>query len=147
MCVILYFWKYKLKHQVKTPTPYRLPHKYLCDFIVQYRFYMPTEGGRKAGIPKQGYRPGFRYPVDETENPRYEQIWMIDPEFTDKDGKVIRDNTIELPVEGKARIRFVSERMRDMHKDYIKPGVKAFFAEGPIIVAECVVIEILPVMY
>ena len=109
-----------------------------CDFIVEYRFLSPEEGGRKTGNPAQGYRSDFMYSEDEN----LKKIWMIWPEFLDEDGQVILDKSIRVTAFGKAKMWIVNEMNQEFHKQKIKTGLKGFFMEGPHKVAECEVIQI-----
>ncbi|WP_291152445.1 hypothetical protein [Flavobacterium sp. UBA7680] len=109
-----------------------------CDFIVEYRFLSPEEGGRKTGNPAQGYRSDFMYSEDEN----LKKIWMIWPEFLDEEGQVILDKSIRVTAFGKAKMWIVNEMNQEFHKQKIKTGLKGFFMEGPHKVAECEVIQI-----
>lgn len=110
-----------------------------CDFIVQYRFFSPEEGGRKTGNPIQGYRSDFMYPEDE----KLKKLWMIWPEFLNDDGNVILNKSLPVHTSGKAKMWIVNEESVESHKGRITIGSKAFFMEGPNKVAECEVIQII----
>lgn len=134
------FWK--TKNILDEHTPYEQIRHRPCDFIVKYKFYTDKEGGRKTGTPIQGYRSDFMYVEDEVENKQECKMWMIHPEFLDKDNKVILDKTIRVPQTGKAQMWILNERLYEMHQKRVKVGQKGYFMEGRIKTAECEVIEI-----
>ena len=109
-----------------------------CDFIVEYRFFSPEEGGRKTGNPIQGYRSDFMYSDDEN----LKKLWMIWPEFLDNDDNIILDKSLRVPTSGKAKMWILNEALIELHKGRIKIGLKAFFMEGRHKTAECEVIQI-----
>ena len=118
--------------------PYEQNRNRDCDFIVQYRFFSPEEGGRPNGNPVQGYRSDFMYSGDE----KIRQQWMIWPEFLDNEDSIILDKSLRVPTSGKAKMWILNEALLELHKGRIKIGLKAFFMEGRYIVAECEVIQI-----
>lgn len=119
-------------------TPYQQIKNRECDFIVQYRFFSPEEGGRPIGNPVQGYRSDFMYSGDEKDR----QQWMIWPEFLDNDDNIILDKSLRVPTSGKAKMWILNEALIELHKGRIKIGLKAFFMEGRHKAAECEVIQI-----
>ena len=119
--------------------PYEQNKNRDCDFIVQYRFFSPEEGGRPTGNPVQGYRSDFMYSGDE----KVRQQWMIWPEFLDDEDNIILDKSLRVPTSGKAKMWILNEALIELHKGRIKIGLKAFFMEGPNKVAECDVIQII----
>jgi hypothetical protein len=119
-------------------TPYEQIRKKDCDFMVQYRFFSPEEGGRLIGNPVQGYRSDFMYSGDE----KSRQQWMIWPEFLDNEDNIILDKSLRVSTSGKAKMWVLNEALIEFHKGRIKIGLKAFFMEGQHIVAECEVIQI-----
>lgn len=118
--------------------PYEQVRNRDCDFIVQYCFFSPEEGGRKTGNPIQGYRSDFMYAGDENAK----QLWMIWPEFLDHENTIILDKSIRVATSGKAKMWIINESNLDLHKGRIQIGLKGFFMEGPHKVAECEVIQI-----
>ncbi|MTH17856.1 hypothetical protein [Flavobacterium sp. LC2016-01] len=118
--------------------PYEQNRNRDCDFIVQYRFFSPEEGGRPIGNPSQGYRSDFMYSGDENKK----QLWMIWPEFLDNEGNIILDKSLQVPTSGKAKMWILSESLIELHKGRIKIGLKAFFMEGRYKTAECEIIQI-----
>ena len=118
--------------------PYEQNRNRDCDFIVQYRFFSPEEGGRPNGNPVQGYRSDFMYSGDE----KIRQQWMIWPEFLDNEDSIILDKSLRVSTSGKAKMWVLNEALIELHKGRIKIGLKAFFMEGRYIVAECEVIQI-----
>jgi hypothetical protein len=119
-------------------TPYEQNRNRDCDFIVQYRFFSPEEGGRPNGNPFQGYRSDFIYSGDE----KIRQQWMIWPEFLDKEDNIILDKSLRVPTSGKAKMWILNEANQDLHRKRLKIGLKGYFVEGPHKVAECEVIQI-----
>jgi hypothetical protein len=113
----------------------KLAHK--ADFRVKYKFYTSEEGGRQI-MPHQGYRSDFWYP---NENHKPNEIFMIFPEFEDENGFILV-NDMGVKREGTARMWIVIPERRNYHKEKIKLGIKGYFKEGNISVAECEVIEI-----
>lgn len=108
-----------------------------ADFRVKYRFRKPEEGGRN-NIPYQGYHSDFS--IDGEENNRLYMVW---PEFEDKFGNVITDDSVPVPISGTAKMWIVRENMRPHHYGKINVGVIGYFREGRRKVADCEVIEIL----
>ena len=123
-------------------TPYEEMRNRSCDFIVNYKFFTEKEGGRKTGTPSQGYRSDFMYAEDVVENRNEWKMWMIHPEFLDKDGSILLDKTIGVAESGKANMWILNDAILEMHRERIKIGQKGFFMEGPNKVAECEVVEI-----
>lgn len=123
---------------MKAHIPYQQIRNRDCDFIVQYRFFSPEEGGRPSGNPVQGYRSDFMYSGDE----KIRQQWMIWPEFLDKEDNIILDKSLRVPTSGKAKMWVLNEALVELHKGRIKIGLKAFFMEGQYKAAECEVIQI-----
>ncbi|HRE78433.1 MAG TPA: hypothetical protein PLL09_11495 [Flavobacterium sp.] len=118
------------------PYEKRLGHK--ADFRVKYKFRSPEDGGRKTGEPYQGIRCDFSF-VGETEN----KMYMIWPEFEDREGNVLLCNDKSVPNQGTARMWIINNEMRPLHYDKIKIGVKGNFREGAMFSADCEVIEVL----
>jgi hypothetical protein len=119
---------------------YEVRLKHPPDFRVSYRFYDESEGGTKF-TPGQGYRSDFWYYHEEQPNPN--SIYMIWPEFEDEQGNVITDTEKRVNSVGTARMWVIVPKMRQMHRDRIRVGVKGYFMEGSRRVAECEVIEII----
>jgi len=116
----------------------RLGHE--ADFRVSYRFHTIEEGGRKI-IPYQGYRSDFWY--EHPEHSGTNQIFMIWPEFENKDGEIILYNDTSVLAIGTAKMWILVPQRRIYHRDKIKIGTIGYFMEGNRRVAECEVIEIL----
>jgi hypothetical protein len=123
-------------------TSYDTRFGHYADFKVAYRFYNLEEGGRKMA-PYQGYRSDFWYEHSEHST---KQIFMIYPEFEDKDGAIITNSEVSVPEKGKARMWILAPQMRSYHRDKIKIGLVCYFMEGPRRVAECTVIEIIDLL-
>lgn len=119
--------------------PYEVRLKHPPDFRVKYRFYNESEGGRKT-VPGQGYRSDFWYYHELQPNPN--SIYMIWPEFEDEQGNVMTETEVRVEPTGTARMWVIVPKMRQMHRDRIKVGLKGYFMEGSRRVAECEVIEI-----
>jgi hypothetical protein len=117
--------------------PYQEILKHPHDFVVKYRFYSRTEGGRHH-LPFQGVRLDFSY-ADKGLN--VEGVSMIWPEFEDVAGNVIVGEDARVPISGTARMWVINPERRPIHQERIRIGTKAYFMEGKP-VAECEVIEI-----
>ena len=115
----------------------RLKHQ--ADFKVKYRFYNEEEGGRKS-LPYQGYRSDFWY---DYKNHVSTNLYMIWPEFEDKEGNVILENDKSVPSSGIARMWIINSKTREYHRGKIQVGLKGYFMEGSRKVAECEVVELL----
>ena len=118
--------------------PYQDRNGRLPDFLVEYRFYTPEEGGRQMR-PFQGYRSDLHY---DGEDINEDGIYCIWPEFLNQDGSVIKKENVQVPEFGSAYmwILFFDE-MWEYHAKNAKPGRKCWFMEGPRKVAEAKVIE------
>ncbi len=121
-------------------SPYENKLGHAADFRVKYRFLLEKDGGRKT-TPRQGYRSDFWYYHETQPNPN--SIYMIWPEFENKQGEIILDETEIIENEGTARMWIIMPKMREFHKTKIVTGLKGFFREGSMNAAECEVIEIL----
>ena len=119
--------------------PYEQKLKHKADFRVKYRFYTKAEGGRET-IPRQGIRSDFWYPHKEH---KINALFMIWPEFEDKNGNIILENDRSVNIEGTARMWILVPEMRAYHQSKITVGIKGFFKEGNKSTGECEVIEIL----
>ena len=107
------------------------------DFIVIYRLYSQSEGGRKVTL--QHLRCDFMYDGD---NPKNDSIYMIHPEFSDANGLPYKEEAI-IPLEGKSAMWIlVPEMQKSIHQQRIKIGVKGYFMEGSRKVGEVRVDEI-----
>lgn len=118
--------------------PYQERNKRRPDFLVEYRFLKPEEGGRVT-LPYQGYRSDLHY---DGEDINKEGIYCIWPEFLTKDGSIFLDENTAIPEQGKAFmwILFFDE-MWEYHSKNAIPGRKCWFMEGPKKVAEATIIE------
>jgi len=106
------------------------------DFRVTYRLFTAEEGGRKMP-PFQGIRWDFCY-EDKAINT---STWMIWPEFLGLDGAVLSPGPI--PELGQANMFCLNPDARGFHRQYIQPGVRGYFVEGPRRVGVCEVVEVL----
>ncbi|MGI4866875.1 MAG: DUF433 domain-containing protein [Janthinobacterium lividum] len=104
-----------------------------ADFRITYRLLTKEEGGRKTPA-YQHIRWDFRY-EGRTET------WMIWPEFLDPDGKMVPNGPFS-PV-GQANMFIVNPERRQVHRQYILPGVRGYFVEGPTRVGVCEVVKVL----
>jgi hypothetical protein len=109
-----------------------------ADFRVKYRFYSEEEGGRQSP-PFQGYRSDFWY---DYQNHVRTSVYMIWPEFENTDGKIVFEVDKPINSTGTARMWIVSSKMRQYHRNKIKPGLIGYMVEGSRKVAECEVIEL-----
>lgn len=107
------------------------------DFRVTYQLYSQEDGGR-VRLPMQGVRFDFWY---ESEFHTQSGIFMIWPEFEDRDQKVLLEG--EVFKEGIARMWIVNSEMRIYHKERLQVGSHGYFMEGASQVAECDVIELI----
>jgi len=100
--------------------------KHPPDFIVRYRLYSPSEGGRK--VTYQHLRCDFMYAGDD---PAKDPIYMIHPEFLDASGRPVEEDVV-LPLEGKASMWILVPEMRaSVHRSRANVGVRGHFMEGP----------------
>lgn len=99
---------------------------YKPDFVVSYRLYSPSEGGRK--VTYQHLRCDFMY---EGDDPVKDGIFMIHPEFIDQDGCPLGEE-LPVPLEGKATMWVLVPEMRaSIHCSRITVGTRGHFMEGP----------------
>ena len=113
-----------------------------ADFRVRYRLYAPAEGGRK--VTYQHLRCDFMYRGDD---PKVDGIYMIHPEFLDRDGMPIREN-LPVPLEGYATMWILIPEMRQqIHRDRIEVGIRGYFMEGSRKIGELVVEDIIGLHY
>ncbi|MDJ1502595.1 hypothetical protein [Xanthocytophaga agilis] len=117
--------------------PYEEILKRKPDFRVTYQFYSPEEGGRLR-LPIQGLRFNFWY---ESELHTEPSIFMIWPEFEDRNQKVILEG--EVYKEGIARMWIINPVTIPYHKERLQVGSHGYFMEGRRRVAECDVIELI----
>jgi hypothetical protein len=98
---------------------------HLPDFIVRYRLYTPSEGGRK--VTYQHLRCDFMY---EGDDPSIDGIYMIHPEFLDESGNPV-DEDVSIPLTGRATMWILLPEMRTMvHRQRAEVGVRGHFMEG-----------------
>lgn len=76
--------------------PYEQFRGHKADFLVKYRLYAPSDGGRK--ITFQHLRCDFLY---EGDDPHTNGLFMIHPEFLDASGQPIAEG-IPVPLESTA---------------------------------------------
>lgn len=95
------------------------------DFIVRYRLYAPSEGGRKVTF--QHLRCDFLYAGDD---PARDGIYMIHPEFLDAAGEPLpKDRPV--PLVGRASMWILVAEMRAfVHRARLRVGVRGHFMEG-----------------
>lgn len=99
---------------------------YKPDFVVSYRLYSPSEGGRN--VTYQHLRCDFMY---EGDDPVKDGIYMIHPEFIDQDGRPLGEE-LPIPLEGKATMWVLVPEMRaSIHCSRIAVGTRGHFMEGP----------------
>jgi len=98
---------------------------YKPDFVVSYRLYSPSEGGRT--VTYQHLRCDFMYKGDD---PVKDGIFMIHPEFMDDNGHPLGDE-LPVPLEGKATMWVLVPEMRaSIHRSRIEVGTEGHFMEG-----------------
>lgn len=109
----------------------------LPDFIVEYEIAFCEE--LKNAKPHQGMRTDFLYATDD---PQCDGIYMIWPEFLDRNGLVITDTSpAAIALQGKANMWIVSDEMKPYHHQRLKVGTKGYWVRGPYKVAKVTVIE------
>ncbi|MCP4180265.1 MAG: hypothetical protein GY756_21085 [bacterium] len=107
--------------------PYSKIRGYAPDFKIKYHFYSLEEEGRKNPV-FQGIRSDFSYDGDDIQNTG---IYMIHPEFIDKNGDVIVEDNIPISNKGYAYMWILIPEMRKrVHQKRIRVGVKGYFQEG-----------------
>lgn len=112
----------------------------LPDFRVRYR-WLGRNGQRRPQKLFQHIRSDFCYAELEKGN-RFENQFMIWPEFEAEDGSVIAEGE-NVPSSRIAGMWILVEEMRDFHRERIKAGVKGFMVGGSTLLAEVEVIEVL----
>jgi hypothetical protein len=107
-----------------------------ADFLVQYRLYSPSEGGRRVTV--QHLRFDFLYRGDDLQT-----LFMIHPEFLDASGHPIPEG-VPVPLEGAASMWVVVPEMRArVHRGRIAVGVRGHFMEGPRKIGDVQVTQVL----
>ena len=110
---------------------------YPADFVVTYRLYSCSEGGRK--ITFQHLRCDFMY---EGDDPVSDGIFMIYPEFLAEDGQPIADG-IPIPLVGSASMFILSPEMRaSVHQSRVKVGTRGYMMEGSRKIASLEVVQL-----
>ncbi len=104
---------------------YRELRKHPPDFIVRYRLYAPSEGGREVTF--QHLRCDFLYAGDD---PARDGIHMIHPEFLDAAGEPLpKDRPV--PLMGRASMWIlVAETRASVHRGRLRLGVRGHFMEA-----------------
>jgi len=110
-----------------------------ADFRVKYRFRTEAEGGRKILPSQGGYRGDFLYEEDDRPDAT---IYMIHPEFENAAGVPVPEDE-QAEIEGTARMWILVDKMRPVHRDRIRPGVRGFIVEGSRKVASVEVNQVL----
>ena len=106
------------------------------DFIVCYRLFSQSEGGRELTF--QHLRCDFMYAGDKPEN----GIYMIHPELLNEAGQPLEDD-ISVPLKWRASMWIVVPEMREkVHRSRIDVGTKGYFMEGSRKIGEVVVEKI-----
>ncbi len=107
-----------------------------ADFVVKYRLFQPSDGGRKVTF--QHLRCDFLY---EGDDPIADGIYAIHPEFLDRDSRPIAEN-IAVPLDGKASMWILMPHMRQVHRARIKIGTCGHFVEGSRKIGDVEVVSI-----
>lgn len=110
---------------------------HLPDFEVTYRLFSPEEGGRKMPA-HQGVMWNFIY----DEQPK-KGSFMIFPEIIDVDTREVFISDSPVPEYGIATMWIANPQLRSYHQQYIKPGVRGYFTEGPRKIGVCEVTRII----
>lgn len=104
---------------------YRELRKHPPDFIVRYRLYAPSEGGRKVTF--QHLRCDFLYAGDD---PAKDGIHMIYPEFLNDAGEPFARD-MPVPLIGRASMWILNPELRaKVHRARLHVGVRGHFMEG-----------------
>ena len=107
------------------------------DFVVRYRLFTPSEGGRK--VTYQHLRCDFMY---EGDDPSKDGIYMIHPEFLDESGNPLEEEIV-VPLTGMASMWILVPQMRaTIHRFKVKIGVRGHFMEGSRKVGDVAIEEI-----
>ena len=107
------------------------------DFIVKYRLYSRSDGGRE--VTRQHLRCDFIY---EGDDPQSDGIYMIHPEFLDESGTPLPEQG-EVPLEGNASMWILVPQMRaSVHRSRAKVGVHGHFMEGSSKVGDVEIVQI-----
>lgn len=120
--------------------PYETLRKHPPDFLVEYRFFTPEEGGRR-NLPYQGYRSDFAIESDFMNNTI--DLRVIHPEFEDEYGNLIMDESQQVNLSGTARMWILFPSSRARHSKTLEVGMKGYFMEGPKKVAEAEIVQII----
>jgi len=116
-------------------TPYKKIRNREHEFVVEYSLIPHECGGRK--LTYQGYRCDFMYGDAKPQD----CIYMIHPEFLDKNGEIELDENKPVLLEGKAFMWILCQEAKDFHKEKLKIGDKAYMMEGSRIVGELSIIS------
>ena len=107
------------------------------DFIVKYRLYAPSNGGRKVTF--QHLRCDFTY---EGDDPQKDGIYMVHPEFLNESGSPLPEQA-EVPLVGSASMWILVPEMRaSVHWSRAKVGVRGHFMEGSRKVGDVEIVQI-----
>lgn len=118
--------------------PYKELRGRCPDFLVEYRFFSPEEGGRQKR-PYQGYRSDLHYDGEDLQKQGLYCVW---PEFLNEDGTVKMEVDEMVPQCGKAYMWILFfEHMWKYHAKHAQPGRLCWFMEGSRKVAEARIIE------
>jgi len=118
--------------------PYSQTTGLVPDFEVSYEISPSNEIDRVS--PKQGLRCDFMY---EGDNPKIDGIYMIWPEFLNKDGSIITDKTVDIDLIGRANMWILRSETRQIHRKRIKVGIKGYWMAGSMKIARVEVTKII----
>lgn len=105
--------------------PYEQVRGHQSDFLVKYRLYSPSEGGREVTF--QHLRCNFLYVGDD---PQTDGVFMIHPEFLNASGEPLPEG-VPVPLEGTASMWVAVPEMRaKVHRARVAVGVRGHFMEG-----------------
>lgn len=118
--------------------PYQERNGRLPDFLVEYRYLTPEEGGRK-NTPFQGYRSDLHYDGEDIHKNGIHCVW---PEFLNGDGSIKSETSDHVSVSGMAYMWILCfDDMWEFHARNALPGRRCWFMEGSRKVAEAKIIE------
>ena len=105
--------------------PYEQLRGHKADFVVKYRLFSPSEGGRQVTF--QHLRCDFMY---EGDDPQRDGLFMIHPEFLDPLGQPVGEGEA-VSLDGTASMWILMPEMRvKVHQARIAVGVRGHFMEG-----------------
>jgi hypothetical protein len=107
------------------------------DFEVAYEA-LPAEKNKVGQSLFQSIRCDFKYEDDPDDT-----IWMIWPEFLDKNGNLVLDTQVKIDDRGTAKMWIINPAMREeIHRKKAKVGGKGYFVVGQHKIAQATITKI-----